>query len=515
MIIDTFHADYVVSKESADPFALKKRFDKVAADFLGRELEPLLARIPLDPSTLVFIKKLSVHLVLDPAKTDDRAAAGLWARRIIAAVAEIARTVTASFDASGAAGKETGSNVALFQSRAAYFAHFIHDLLGGAGPPGDVLNRWYYSQFGEFSSFSPVHIVKLLCKQNRHIIPGVFALLEQMGRTEKILGSMNGEDARFLYSLLPGEAGETKETGLHEEVLRFIADIIRRGFISTEFIYSNLRDYKLCLKIYMLFLIHQKKYPVFGSCDAVKEVIREIVIESPGSIILPGDGESKKAERGVGEARSDYGGLFLLIPVLREMYLIDILRVSSLPDRGDISAVNALLFSTASAVVRQNRDPVAHPYIDAADPGFFIFAGLEPNVPLQHLQDYPKIITPTMCSEFLSSLTKVFGSPETFFQKGFWPPEASSYEAVVSSVSELALRLFARRLKGFEASSGAYLFTHFLQRSSKIHWDRRGIRVTLSPGPLDSLLRMSGLLDETGGVPWLGDRNVTFRLRGE
>lgn len=521
MIIDTFHADYVISKANADPFTLKKRFDTIAADLLGRELETLPARMLPDPSVLVFIKKLSVHLVLNPAKIDDRAAAGLWARRIAAAVAEIARTVTAFPGVGEAVGKETGSNVALFRSQAVYLAHFIHDLLGVPGAPGEVLNRWYYSQFREFSSFSPVQIVKLLCKQNRQILPGIFTFLEQMGRTERILGEMTDEDARFLYSLLPGESVEpgkpVVETDINrdEEVLRFINDILRGGRISPEFIYSNVGGYKLCLKIYMLYLVFQKKYPVPGPFEAVKGVIREIVMERPGSISILRDVEGKKTGKEPRKVKTAYGGLFLLIPVVREMVLSEMVRVSSLPDGDNLSALNAILFFTASAVVRGNRDAESHPYIDAADPGFFIFAGLEPDASFQLLQDYPKIVPPSICKEFLSSLTKVFGSAETFFQKGFCPPEALNFDTIISILSQIILRLFARRLKGFEGSGGAYLFKHFLLRTSEIRWDRRGVRVTLSPKPLDTVLRMSGLLDEIGGVEWLENRNVIFRLGGE
>ena len=187
MIIDRFHSNYFVPKANANPFALKKRFNKIAANLLGQEIEPLLAHIPLNPSTLVFIKKLSIHLVLNPAKTDDRTAARLWAQRLIATVNKIAQTMPVYPAAAGAAGKETGSNVALFQNQAAYLAHFIHDLTGTPGPPGEALNKWYYYQFRDLSSFSPAHIVKAVCKQNRHIIEAVFSLLEQMGCTEEIL----------------------------------------------------------------------------------------------------------------------------------------------------------------------------------------------------------------------------------------------------------------------------------------------------------------------------------------
>jgi hypothetical protein len=512
VIIDTFHANYLMPTTNADPFALKKRMDHIASNLLGQEIEPLLDKIPLEPSFLIFIKKLSVHCVLNPVEIDDRTAARLWAQRLTAAVTKAMQTLPVSLSASGAAGKETGSNVALFQNQATYLAHFIHDLAGTPGPPGEVLNKWYYYQFKDLTPFSIAHIVKAVCKQNCSIIEAVFSLLEQMGRTQEILGSLTEADARFFYSLLPGkpfEAAPEKETRLYEQVLGFITDMIQKGLISPAFVYAYTRSYKLSLKIYLLFLTLQKKYPALRSRESVKETIRKIVLESPGVIPLPHDIGSRKTAGEGQRVKTAYGGLFLLIPVLREIHLVDILQASALPEKNNILAVNALLFFTASELVRQNRNPVSHKHIDMADPGFFIFAGMEPLASTQYLKAYPKGITTAICERFLSKLMQLGAQ---------CPPQANKaidYQTVAVSLSQLLLQLFARRLKGFETSSGSYLLEHFLSRPAEIWWNRTSIRILLSPKPLDTVLRMSGMVEETGRVPWLNNRNLSFQLPGE
>lgn len=516
MIIDTFHANYLIPKANADPFALKKRMDHIASHLLLQEMDSLLARIPLDASTLVFIKKLSIDLVLNPAETGDRAAARLWAKQLIAAASKVIKTLPVTFSATGAAGKESGSNVALFQDQASFLAHFIHDLMARSKPPGEVLNKWYYLQFRDFSSFSPSHIVTLVCKEHCHLIEAIFALLEQMGRTEKILGSIAETDALFLYSLLPDEPFETgvkKQTGFDEQVRRFIHHMIQKGRINPAFIYSHTRSYRLCLKIYLLFLTLQKKYPALKPGKPLKEAIQNVILESPGAIPLlrdTGTGTSAGKEKGQ-TTKTAYGGLFLLVSVLLEMHLADRVQASSLPDKDNIPAVSALLFYTASAMVRHNQNLVSHPYIDTADPGFFIFAGMAAAGSTQYLEDYLNRITPAMCEAFLSRLKTAYAHDLPGPDKPV-NGQIISFHTAALFISRLLLQRFARRLKGFETSSRAYLFEHFLHRPSDICRDRKCIRITLSPKPLDMVLRMSGILEETGPVPWLKNRNLKFSI---
>jgi hypothetical protein len=76
------------------------------------------------------------------------------------------------------------------------------------------------------------------------------------------------------------------------------------------------------------------------------------------------------------------------------------------------------------------------------------------------------------------------------------------------------LRLWARWLPGFAASSVPYLIEGMVRRPGRLAVDAAGIQVELEPRPLDVVLRMAGYLADLEHVSWLPGRRVRFVIRG-
>lgn len=76
------------------------------------------------------------------------------------------------------------------------------------------------------------------------------------------------------------------------------------------------------------------------------------------------------------------------------------------------------------------------------------------------------------------------------------------------------LRLWARWLKPFSASSVPYLLENFMHRRGRLYASRDALLVELECGPLDIVIETAGYLAELEHVQWLGGRRLRFRLRG-
>jgi hypothetical protein len=79
-------------------------------------------------------------------------------------------------------------------------------------------------------------------------------------------------------------------------------------------------------------------------------------------------------------------------------------------------------------------------------------------------------------------------------------------------VAAYALRLWAQWLPGLAGSSVPYLLNQLLRRGGELRVGERVVEVCLRPAPLDVVLEMASYTRELGGVPWLADRKVTFRI---
>ena len=81
-----------------------------------------------------------------------------------------------------------------------------------------------------------------------------------------------------------------------------------------------------------------------------------------------------------------------------------------------------------------------------------------------------------------------------------------------SLIARAVLRAFARRLIGFDQSSGQYLYDNFLAGTSTIFMQQDLLEVSLPCSPLHIILRMAGVDGQTYRIPWLDNTQVTLTL---
>jgi len=534
VIIDTFHANYVIPKDRGDPSAVQKRLDHIAASLLKKEVEPLLPQMGLPEEPLVFIKHIALDLVFDLGNTNDRKndrdIARLWAREIIRVIKKSLPRIPSFYTL-----PNMKDNIIIFPNRAIYMAHFLRDLL----VVGDQWSVWYYREFKDLHSFSPREIVKLLCRQNREFLEAMLLALRKINGLPKILEILTEDDTRFIYNLLPGVSSSETAMAIdttgspYHAMLRFIEEILVKGdavFVSP---FAEGNPYKLCLILYLEYLSLGNKNPVPGidvqypgtvSKAWVKKAIETIVIENPEAV-RKRDSMKGKTDRGVKKIKTAYGGLFLLIPAILKSRLTDNITQSSLPG-SVIPALNGFLYVMVLNLARQNAEYPA--LVERDDPGFYAFAGLNPavDIPSAYLGECEEslnlaaIIQWLATDEHRQTRTPTASAPSgpsvaSVISVANKKKQDIDLQSVLVAVNEWLLRLFAKRLAGFENSSPSYLFTHFIRRSSEITIKDDKIEVNLSSKPLDTVLRLSGLLEETPHVPWWDNKTLVLQLQGE
>ena len=80
------------------------------------------------------------------------------------------------------------------------------------------------------------------------------------------------------------------------------------------------------------------------------------------------------------------------------------------------------------------------------------------------------------------------------------------------TLGEHLMRLWAHWLPGLGHSSVPWLLRQFILRGGVLQIDDARIAVALRPAPLDVVLELAHYLDPIAGVPWLGDRRITFTI---
>jgi hypothetical protein len=85
-------------------------------------------------------------------------------------------------------------------------------------------------------------------------------------------------------------------------------------------------------------------------------------------------------------------------------------------------------------------------------------------------------------------------------------------ERAFTLLAGAVLRGFARRLPGFGRSSARHLAVNFLSGGGRIESNDKTIVVILGRPPLSVILNMTALARSCHDVPWLGGRQLVFRL---
>jgi hypothetical protein len=98
-----------------------------------------------------------------------------------------------------------------------------------------------------------------------------------------------------------------------------------------------------------------------------------------------------------------------------------------------------------------------------------------------------------------------------------WPGVAPELAAEAASLALqpatlLVLRHFTQGLRGFAASSPAYMAGQFFNQPGRLLVSPEALEVHLDRSPLGIVLHMAGRTGEQGPIPWLGGRRLTITL---
>lgn len=127
-------------------------------------------------------------------------------------------------------------------------------------------------------------------------------------------------------------------------------------------------------------------------------------------------------------------------------------------------------------------------------------------------------------SDVLSSARRVSGPlpPEQYAQlaassaqelayfsfAALWPDFDLALDVLGALLSRAAMKLFARRLMGFQTSSPEHLYRNFLEGVGTVRNRTERMEVELPRSPLLLVLQLSGLVRQSYNVPWLEGKEV-------
>jgi hypothetical protein len=152
---------------------------------------------------------------------------------------------------------------------------------------------------------------------------------------------------------------------------------------------------------------------------------------------------------------------------------------------------------------------------EALDEGAALWAGIESKDSITKL----KLLESLDRQRFENSLIDLLAAQridepsDSKFRHQLPPvPLSEAVLSVLLTTANRVLHAWARWLPGLSNSTAQFLLEKFIQRSGVIAVTSEYLEVRLRHGPLDTVLRMAGYLEETPAAPWLANRRVRFRI---
>jgi len=510
--IERLAATYVVPATHPEPMEVRSRLDAV-----GRRLPEALGTPFAElgegrDGEVWLLRHLDVDVELD-LTADDLSLARAWADAITTAVA--ARL------ASPAHGVQDAESVA-YRDRGEQLAAFLSDLVAGT-----AWSRWSYRVFDGLRVLPVPAAVEAALGRDRETGRAALALLAHEHRLEPVLAAVGEAGcARLLGTLYPdvqvraearARAGATTD-GLGEEPLEPAIELLRR---------------------------HAGAAPARGarSTPAEEQATARV---SPGAAgvsteAAPGR-EAPTPAQGPGGGRAawdepvttPFGGAFLLLRSLVELGFArldpearllllraalgaeraaatvrdGVLALAAGLEHGDEPAASdraTLLLRGLLATHRTDGRAVA---IDStqlgllvrdAESGAWLAAGGATDV-------QRAIDVLTDASDDAPAIVE--GEPPPVDELAYFALDGAPPFAALAGralVHDLTARLI-----GFERSTPAHVFDNLLDREASVVPSRNGIRVDLSPAPLDVVLLLAGFDGLRVEVPWLGEVELAF-----
>jgi hypothetical protein len=89
------------------------------------------------------------------------------------------------------------------------------------------------------------------------------------------------------------------------------------------------------------------------------------------------------------------------------------------------------------------------------------------------------------------------------------------FDLTVTLVAAGLMQLWGRWLHNFAGSSAHYILRNFIRRRGRLIVGPSEVAVRMAPLPLDLVIEMSGYMAKMERVPWLGERDLSFKIAVE
>jgi len=212
---------------------------------------------------------------------------------------------------------------------------------------------------------------------------------------------------------------------------------------------------------------------------------------------------AKTSSAALDHFNSNCAGLFLLVRTVQDLRLAALFKEAGFPSVEPLLVALSLRIAGTSALQDGALDPCVALWSGIGAEGF---ANLLPRLRTLVLDCFRQNLSELIAAQGLIDPI----SPHEFALQPLsleLPPEISS---VIEFTAACLLHAWARWLPGLSGSSVGFLLDKFISRTGALYLYADRIDVTLSPGPLDAILKMAGYLSDSPTIPWLGNRFVRF-----
>jgi hypothetical protein len=548
--IQQFNAQYNVAETSrSHDNAIKRRLDRIATDLLARALDDQIADLTDSNDPICFIRQMEVNLTLDPTHLDDRQLAAIWADALYKGILQTL--------------SHPDSSVVIFSNWGEFLASFLEDLLRGR-----AWDYWYYEEFDFLRSDSVSQAaLKVLVKDGD---TGRDALLEltRRGSLERLLAILSDREVEIITDrcLLPPSprvilpnalpvwvqslrsllgSGLTLTFTLSRDVIRLYLNLLRQHpelgpdvnlarFISDVL---QLRQTVAAMSDRAAFLSYLESDNWTATLNQLgrgsgQQLLMSLMRQLTGGevVTLLRDLQVETPQPISQRVVTPYGGIFFLVGAIADLELYDFLQRCPYPEPEGISKIGILLWAIALQFLGYENATQA-----TRDRGLALFAGLSKVPELTQLQRYVETFTPAMHAAFIEQfqvhLTEQLSHPKQFGLAPLFSSNAAvsldwfslckestsllpdiQWDAALTAVSSTVLQAFAIKLGAFSDSSPAYLCRNFLESQAALEISSHQLIVRFLTCPLQMVLRMAGFDRDSWEIPWLENRQLSFRF---
>ena len=517
LTISRFHAAYHVPQGAADPDLLQGRLDKLVRERLPAIIQDELGHAPAGADAYYVVRRLHLSLWLDAMASEDGDVADRWGKLVAGA---LVRAILYA----------NGDNVRRFEDGASFVATFLSDLMAG-----QAWTQWAYEEFRPLEGLSVGETASYLLAARPALLVRVAERLAAAGRLKRLIEAIGERDAKLLWdrglgfgglqaaqlpadlpAILAGAAALLSFEGVgpvafacHRLAAYLQLSIARQRYEPDETLASvagglahlhQLMASRAAPQVWRALAAGEIDSPAaiagfLASLDAGAAPARDWLLtqlSAPGgaanvgllaSALQPSSNAGTEPVPGRGPqvqiVTSAFAGLALLLPSVRDLGIYE---------RGGRDAVYQALLNAVGP---------DYATLAASDAGPSLLAGIDPG-------DADRAARAAVSwPEGRASVggpVEGTGSGQDDRDAGYLP------------VTLDVLRLFAQRLRGFEASSPDYLARQFLRLPGHLEIGSESLVVTLHQAPLAMILQINGLTGGQGRVPWLDRRELTVNL---